>query len=111
MTSAARVITLDESDYGGPSKLHTALLAPVALLNTPEQAGKVAEDEGVEPLAFTPPRFSGPVASLPSGILRGMAEGIGIEPMRRYSDRRLASEYLTARSTLRVYREVLDDER
>ena len=36
MTSAARVITLDESDYGGPSKLHTALLAPVALLNTPQ---------------------------------------------------------------------------
>jgi hypothetical protein len=70
---------------------------------------RVAEDEGVEPLAFTPPRFSGPVASLPSGILRGVAEGIGIEPMRRYSDRRLASEYLTARSTLHDYREGLNE--
>lgn len=41
--------------------------------------------------------------------LFGVAEGIGIEPMRRDSDRGLASQYLTARSTLRDYREGLDD--
>lgn len=61
----------------------------------------MAEGEGVEPLAVTLPRFSGPVAGLPSGTLRELAEGVGIEPTRRYSDRGLASQYLAARSTLR----------
>lgn len=66
---------------------------------------EMAEGEGVEPLHRSAPQFSRLVAGLPSGTLREVAEGIGIEPMRRYSDRRLASEYLTARSTLRDYRD------
>lgn len=61
-------------------------------------------------MTVTSPQFSRLVASLPSGTLREkVAEGKGIEPLRRYSDRRLASEYLTARSTLRVQREGLDE--
>jgi hypothetical protein len=38
-----------------------------------------------------------------------VAEGKGIEPLRRDSDHGLASQYLTARSTLRDYREGLDE--
>lgn len=69
----------------------------------------MAEGEGVEPLHRSAPQFSRLVAGLPSGTLREVAEGIGIEPMRRYSDRGLASQYLTARSTLRDHREGLDE--
>jgi hypothetical protein len=47
---------------------------------------KLAEGEGVEPLTVTSPRFSGPVAGLPSGTLH-LAEGAGIEPARRFGHR------------------------
>jgi hypothetical protein len=61
----------------------------------------MAEGKGVEPLTVTSPRFSGPVAGHPSGTLHKVAEGIGIEPMRRYSGLGLAIRHFTAQSALR----------
>jgi hypothetical protein len=72
----------------------------------------VAEGKGVEPLTVTSPRFSGPVAGLPSGTLHKSGGGNRDRTYAPFtSGLGLATRHLTAQSALRDQRdEVLDDE-
>ena len=71
----------------------------------------MAEGKGVEPLTVTSPRFSGPVAGLPSGTLHNRGGGNRDRTYALSSGLGLASRHITALSALRDHRdEVLDDE-